>query len=219
VTTQTISQDHVALDPAILYFGTPVVLLSTLNPDGTTNLMPMSSVFWLGNRAVLGMGARSQTALNLRRHGEVVLNLTSTDLVTQVDRLALTTGRKDLSETKVRRGYVYEPDKFGVSGLTPIGSHTVQPLRVAECQVSLEAVVRELHDMYADDPVQAGSILAVEVEVTKVWVAPSIRLSGHANRIDPDRWRPLIMSFQQFYGLSDRVHPSRLATIDEELYR
>lgn len=32
---------HVDIDPAILYFGTPVVLLSTLNEDGSTNLMPM----------------------------------------------------------------------------------------------------------------------------------------------------------------------------------
>ncbi|WP_277602060.1 hypothetical protein [Nocardioides turkmenicus] len=36
---------------------------------------------------------------------------------------------------------------------------------------------------------------------------------------DPDRWRPLVMSFQQFYGFGERVHPSRLASIDEELYR
>src|SRR5919107_1949875 len=72
---------HVTIDPAILYFGTPVVLLSSLNEDGTTNLMPMSSVWWLGRRAVLGIGAKSQTALNLERHPEVVMNLVSADLV------------------------------------------------------------------------------------------------------------------------------------------
>ena len=43
---------------------------------------------------------------------------------------------------------------------------------------------------------------------------------GERNRIDPDRWRPLIMSFQQFYGLTpDRLHDSTLARISEELYR
>ena len=52
-----------------------------------------------------------------------------------------------------------------------------------------------------------------------VAVAPELRLDGHDHRIDPDRWRPLVMSFQQFYGLGERVHPSRLASIDEELYR
>jgi hypothetical protein len=40
------------------------------------------------------------------------------------------------------------------------------------------------------------------------------------DRIDPDAWRPLIMSFQQFYGLSpDRLRPSELARIPEALYR
>jgi hypothetical protein len=39
------------------------------------------------------------------------------------------------------------------------------------------------------------------------------------DRIDPDAWRPLIMSFQRFYGLGGEVHPSRLAGIDEEAYR
>ncbi|MCH5861867.1 hypothetical protein MMA63_24055, partial [Salmonella enterica] len=51
----------VTSEPAILYFGTPVALLSTLNDDGSANLAPMSSVFWLGWRAVLGLAAASQT--------------------------------------------------------------------------------------------------------------------------------------------------------------
>ncbi|WP_258373747.1 hypothetical protein [Curtobacterium sp. MCLR17_055] len=53
---------HSPIDPATLYFGTPVALLSTIADDGTTNTAPMSSVFWLGKTAVLGMGSRSQTA-------------------------------------------------------------------------------------------------------------------------------------------------------------
>ncbi|WP_344250706.1 flavin reductase family protein [Isoptericola hypogeus] len=213
--------EHVTVDPAILYFGTPVVLLSSLNEDGSTNLMPMSSVFWLGRSAVLGIGARSQTARNLRRHQELVMNLASPAVVHHVDRLALTTGRADVSPWKACAGYVYAPDKFAVAGLTPLGSATVSPQRVAECQVHLEAVVREIHPLGAqpgDDP-DAARQLAVEAEVTRVWVDPAVRLAGHADRIDPDRWRPLILSFQRFYGLGPEVHPSRLATIDEDHYR
>jgi len=52
-----------------------------------------------------------------------------------------------------------------------------------------------------------------------VHVAEVVRLPGHRNRIDRDRWRPLIMSFQQFYGLGGRVQPSTLAEIPEEAYR
>ena len=50
---------HVTAHPSILYCGTPVALLSTLNEDGTANLAPMSSVFWLGYRAFLGLQSTS----------------------------------------------------------------------------------------------------------------------------------------------------------------
>lgn len=39
---------HAVIDPAILYFGTPVVLVSSANADGSLNLAPMSSAWWLG---------------------------------------------------------------------------------------------------------------------------------------------------------------------------
>ncbi|MBC7278800.1 flavin reductase family protein [Nocardioides sp.] len=204
---------HVDIDPAILYFGTPVVLLPTLNEDGTTNLMPMSSVFWLGRTAVLGVGASSRTALNVRDRPEIVMNLPSVDLVTEVDRLALTTGNAAMSAAKAERGYVHVSDKYAHAGLTAYGSDTVLPTSVAECPVHIEGTVAAFHEL--GEP----KLLAVEVSVTAVRVAPELRLDGRAHRIDPDRWRPLVMSFQQFYGLGERVHPSRLASIDEELYR
>ena len=56
---------HQTIEPAILYFGTPVVLVSTLNEDGSPNLAPMSSAWWLGWRAVLGFGASSKTPQNM----------------------------------------------------------------------------------------------------------------------------------------------------------
>ena len=43
------------VEPKVLYFGTPVVLISSANPDGTTNLAPMSSAWWLGYTAMLGV--------------------------------------------------------------------------------------------------------------------------------------------------------------------
>ncbi|HEX9231535.1 MAG TPA: hypothetical protein VF869_06485 [Jatrophihabitantaceae bacterium] len=41
--TQTLPTEHVTIAPSILYFGTPVVLISTENADSTPNLAPMSS--------------------------------------------------------------------------------------------------------------------------------------------------------------------------------
>lgn len=117
--TQELARTHDVVDPAILYFGTPVVLLSTVSAAGAVNLMPMSSAFWLGHTGVLGMGTRSQTYRNLADTGECVLNLPSAALVSQVNRLALTTGRDPVPSGKASVGYRYEPDKFGRAGLTP----------------------------------------------------------------------------------------------------
>ena len=44
-------------------------------------------------------------------------------------------------------------------------------------------------------------------------------MRGEPNRIDPDKWRPLIMSFQNFYGLGPQIHDSTLAEIPEAMYR
>jgi hypothetical protein len=45
-------------------------------------------------------------------------------------------------------------------------------------------------------------------------------MQGEPNRIDPGKWRPLIMSFQKYYGLApEELHGSRLGTVPEELYR
>ena len=83
---------HRVVPLKVHYFGTPVVLVCSTNPDGTTNLAPMSSAWWLGQTAMLGLAATSRTAAKPERHGECVLNLPSSDLVDAVDRIALTTG-------------------------------------------------------------------------------------------------------------------------------
>jgi flavin reductase (DIM6/NTAB) family NADH-FMN oxidoreductase RutF len=210
---------HVVVDPAILYFGTPVALLSTSNADGSDNLMPMSSVFWLGHTAVLGLGTRSQTASNLSRQGELVINLPSADQVGLVDRLALTTGRDPVPGTKNAVGYRHVKDKFAHAGLTRAEALTVTPPRVLECPVQLEARVLSISPLDTDDAADRGGAIVVQAHVTRVHIDESLRVPGYDHRVDPGRWRPLIMSFQKFYGLGEQVHPSRLSSIDEEWYR
>src|SRR3954463_10743566 len=129
---------HATIDPAILYFGTPVVLVSTLNQDGTPNLAPMSSAWWLGRSCMLGFGARSHTPANLLRTGECVLNLPSVDQVAAVDRLARTTGSDPVPPYKLAMGYRHRRDKFAAAGLTPEPSELVRAPRAAECPVQLE---------------------------------------------------------------------------------
>ena len=206
-------------EPPILYFGTPVVLISTLNEDGTYNLAPMSSAFWLGWRCMLGLAAGSKTPQNMIRTGECVLNLPSVEEVAAVNRLARTTGSNPVPEGKVHKGYRFEPDKFGVAGLTPVASETVAPPRVLECPVQLEAIVEATHRVAEDDSAQRGYIVCIEVRIQRVHLEESILMSGESSRIDPDKWRPLIMSFQQFYGLGPQLHASTLGQIPESMYR
>src|SRR6185295_10117681 len=100
------------LNPKALYFGTPVVLISSFNSDGSTNVAPISSAWWMGQTAVLGMSDA-------------------------VDRLALLTGRPDVPEYKQARGYRYEADKFAAAGLTPVELADGFPLGVAESLIQM----------------------------------------------------------------------------------
>ncbi len=210
---------HVTIDPAILYFGTPVVLVSSLNEDGSANLAPMSSAWWLGRSCLLGFGARSHTPANILRSRECVLNLPSVDQVAAVNRLAKTTGSSPVPPHKQAMGYRHEKEKFGVAGLTAVESELVAAPRVAECPVQLEAVLETSLPLAESDPDRRGKLVALEVRVLRVHVDERIRMPGHTDRIDPTRWRPLIMNFCQFFGLGDMIHHSTLAEIPESAYR
>ncbi|MGB8399313.1 flavin reductase family protein [Bradyrhizobium sp.] len=208
------------IEPAILYFGTPVVLIGSTNEDGSYNLAPMSSAWFVGWRCMLGLARNSKTTANMIRTGECVLNLPSADLVAAVDRLARTTGSDPVPPGKIMRGYRHEKDKFGVSGLTALPGETVAAPRAMECPVQIEAKVAHVHELAQEDAVWRGNLTAIEVRVTRVHAHPHIMMEGEPDRIDPDKWRPLIMSFAQFYGLTPaKLQRSELGQIPEMMYK
>jgi flavin reductase (DIM6/NTAB) family NADH-FMN oxidoreductase RutF len=209
---------HIAAEPSILYFGTPVILVSTLNDDGTPNVAPMSSAWWLGWNCMLGLGAKGHTAHNLQREKECVLNLPSAALAQGVNRLARLTGSNPVPPHKLAMGYRFEKDKLGVAGLTAIASELVRTPRVAECPIQLEAVLEVVHP-FGTRPDKPPTALAFEVRIVRAHIDELILVPGNENRVDPDKWRPLIMSFCQFYGLGDRIAYSTLAEIPEAAYR
>ena len=200
---------HQVITPKILYFGTPVVLISTLNLDGSANLAPMSSAWWLDQSCMLGLGTRSHTVENLRRERQCVLNLPSAAMVTAVDRLALTTGRNPVPDYKVKMGFRHESQKFAAAGLTSTPSDLVRPPRIAECPVQLEAVVEQFHPFGNPDDYS----VAIEARIVRVHVDEQMLNAEKRHHIDPDKWKPLIMSFLEFYGLGEQLHPSRLAEV------
>ncbi|MQY08968.1 flavin reductase family protein [Actinomadura macrotermitis] len=197
---------HVDPGLKVLYFGTPVVLVGSRNEDGTANLAPMSSAWWLGQCCMLGLGNSGQTTANLLRERECVLNLPSSSMVDAVDRIALTTGRRELSEHKAARGYRYEPDKFGVAGLTEQAAELVAAPRVLECPIQLECKVVAAHPFDGPD----ARATAFHLEVLRTHVEEKLVIPG-TSHIDPLAWDPLIMKFCEFFGGGGNVHPSRLA--------
>jgi flavin reductase (DIM6/NTAB) family NADH-FMN oxidoreductase RutF len=223
------SADNISIEPSILYWGTPVVLNSTENPNGTFNLAPISSAFWLGWRCMLGFEASSQTAQNLLRTGEIVINLVDEKQVDVVNRLSMLTGTNPVPEGKSQRGYRFDQDKFGAAGLTPIPSETVRPPRAQECPVQMEAELVQAIPAMADEydysqheraaDCTLSGILCFEVRIKRVHVDPTILMPGNQNRIDPNAWRPLIMSYCRYYGLGPELVESTLARIPEIQYR
>ncbi len=200
---------HHTIEPKILYLGTPVVLITTTNKDGSPNLAPMSSAWWLDQSCMLGLGTRSKTFENLRRTGECVLNLPSSEMVSKVDRLALTTGKNPVPEYKAKMGFRYVADKFARAGLTAVASEIVRPPRVFECPVQLEAVIENIHALGAADDCAA----AIEARVVRVFMEESILNPEKRHHVDTDKWKPLIMSFCEFYGLGGKLRPSKLAEV------
>lgn len=188
---------HRVIQPSILYFGTPVVLLTTENDDGTFNLAPISSAWALGQNVVLGLGSDSQTVRNLAERPDVVINLASPDLWEQVESLAPLTGADPVPESK-QAVYRYEPDKFSAAGLTPQPSHVVRPPRVAESPLQLEARAVALN------PGGEGRFFSVECEVVRVHAAEHIVVPG-THHVDPGVWSPLIYNFRHYHGLAPEV--------------
>ena len=122
-----------------------------------------------------------------------------------INRLSRTTGSNPVPAGKALRGYRYEADKFGIAGLTPMASETVAPPRVLECPIQLEATLVRAHSVMADEYDYAQherskectleGITCLEVRIQRVHVVPSLLTPHDQNRIDPDLWRPMIMSF------------------------
>ncbi|EHB66843.1 MULTISPECIES: flavin reductase family protein [Paenibacillus] len=199
---------HKVIQPKILYFGTSVVLISTVNEDGTPNLAPMSSAWWLNQSCMLGMSSKSQTVQNLIRERECVLNLPSVDLIPAIDQLTLLTGRNPVPESKAERGYQHEADKFGIAGLTPLPSELVHAPRVKECPIHLEARLVKVHPF--EEP---SSLVAMEVYIEKVHIEEGLLMDGESNYIDPSKWNPMIMNFCEYFGLSEQLSASKLAPV------
>ena len=193
----------VTITPKILYFGTPVALVSSLNEDESPNLAPISSFWALGWTMTLGLLAQTKTLENLRRRPDCVVNLPSPEMWRQVEAIAPLTGQNPVPEDKADK-FRFEKDKFGAGAFTPWPSEVVSAPRVKECPVQMEAILRKIHDLEGDSRLrQLGGGAAVEVEIIRVHVRQDFVLKE--NHIDPEKWQPLIYNFRHYFGLGEEL--------------
>lgn len=189
--------DHVTITPSVLYVGTPVVLVTTTSPDGSTNITPMSSAWALGDRVVLGLVTSGMGAENLLREGECVLNFPSAPLWRRVEAIARATGRDPVPADKAAIGYVHARDKFALGPFTRLASELVRPPRIAECPLQFEARLASSHALAADKPEGAGRLLAIEVKVVRVHAHRDVVVPD-TNHVDTERWQPLLYVFRHY---------------------
>jgi flavin reductase (DIM6/NTAB) family NADH-FMN oxidoreductase RutF len=166
--------------PAGPYFGAPVVILSTLDSDGTARLLPTSAACSHWHTVVLSLNAGGPALANLRRQGQCVLNVAGPELDARLERLR---GSADPRE-----------GGFAVAGLTPLASKVVLPPRVAECLLQLEAELTAVHPSTAVPSLALVSptidVAIVELIIRHVHVALDLLTAGTGD-IDWAAWNPL----------------------------
>lgn len=188
------------IEPKILYFGTPVALVSSLNEDESTNLAPISSFWALGWTLVLGLLKDTKTLDNFSRHAECVVNLPSPEMWQQVERLAPLTGKDPVPSEKAKQ-FRFEKDKFSAAELSTMPSELVKPMRAAECPIQMEAKVSRLHSLSGERLNGLSGGVAAEIEILRVHAHPDLVMGE--NYIDPTKWSPLIYNFRHYFQLGD----------------
>lgn len=188
------TEDTVVIHPPVLYFGTPVILLTTTNRDGTSNITPMSSAWALADRIVLGLASAGHGAANLLQRRDCVINVACARLWKQVERIARLTGRPDVPAHKARLGYTYAPDKFARGGFTPVRADTVRAARIRECPLQIEASLLAAH---GDFHGICESPVTFEIQVQRVHAHRDIVIPD-SHHIDVTRWQPLLYVFRHY---------------------
>jgi flavin reductase (DIM6/NTAB) family NADH-FMN oxidoreductase RutF len=143
----------------------PIAFASTVDENGVNNLSPFSffNVFSAAPPILIFSPARNgrtnttkDTYNNVKKVPEVVINIVNMDILHQMS----------LSSSP----FSPEVDEFVKSGLTPIPSETIRPMRVKEAPVQFECKVNQVIEL--GDQGGAGNL--VICEVTKIHIHEDI---------------------------------------------
>jgi flavin reductase (DIM6/NTAB) family NADH-FMN oxidoreductase RutF len=127
-----------------------IVLVTSLNEDGQSNVAPKSWVSMMAfepSLLALGCNLSHWTAQNILRSKEFVVNIPGDDLAEVVWK----------SHTKPH------PRPVEGIGLTPVPAQKVKPPLIAECKAHLECELVQ-HLTFGDEVIFLGRIVAVSVD-------------------------------------------------------
>ena len=142
----------VNLNPTVLLFPLPVVLLTCVDKSGQANIITLA---WVGivnsEPPMVSVSIRPSrySASLVKTSGEFVINIPSEKMVREVDICGMVSGK--------------EVDKFAKTGLTPKPAKEVSPPLIEECPVNLECKVRETISLESHE-VFLAEIMAIHVE-------------------------------------------------------
>lgn len=187
-----------------MYYGTVVALITTVNPDGSSNLAPISSVWSRSGYLVLGVGCASQTAANLRERRHLSVNLPSAGMWRHVEALSGLTGREAIPGHKLSQ-FRFHADKFQAAALAPEPAIFERPANVRGCPLQIEATVESVREIADQDE----NFLIVLARTDSVLAEEGI-LNHHRTAVSPRTWDPLIFSYRTYRSLGREAHRTGL---------
>ena len=156
----------------------PIAFVSTSTKGGIRNLAPFSFFTVVSadppvicfSSMVRSDGSQKDTLRNIQATGEFVVNIVSEDII---EKMNICSG-----------DYTRDIDEFTVSGLTPIASEIVAPVRVKECRIQMECTLVQI--LPGNGKPNGGSL--VIGEVVRFHVDDTCIDNFH---IDPDVLHPI----------------------------
>lgn len=174
----------VTLDPSTLLYPAPVILVSAALPGKAPNAI---TIAWAGvlcsDPPTVGVGIRPNRHSHqlIRESREFVVNVPSSNIVRQVDRCGVVSGR--------------DSDKFELTGLTPMPASKVKAPLIAECPVNLECRVTQVVSLGSHD-LFVGQVVATHI---------SEEILDEHGRIDAVKANPLAYIGPNYYMLGSKV--------------
>lgn len=189
------------IQPKVLYFGTPVALITTIDQAAKPNLAPVSSVWALGYNLMLGLGCDSKTYQNLLVSQNCVVNLPSAELYGSVEKIAKLTGLDPVPAHKSDK-YSFHHNKFLVGNFNLMAAEQVASPAVANCPIQLECVYQG-HTILESSTDGSPLLASFHLKVVNVRVHNDLVIN--ISHINPAAWSPLIYNFRHYYKLGQQL--------------